>query len=216
MKKLIIYGTILAVGGCAVDPYTGERVMSKKASMAMVGAVSGAAIGAITGDKEDAKKRALIGAGIGALAGTAVGAYMDNQNEELRRELQGTGVSVQKVGNEIILVMPGNITFETDSSDVNRNFYPVLNSVAKVLKKYKKTLVQVTGHTDSVGAAEYNQRLSVARAQSVAAYLMGQSVESKRFMIQGMGETRPIASNQTAEGRALNRRVEIKLVPITY
>jgi outer membrane protein OmpA-like peptidoglycan-associated protein len=157
----------------------------------------------------------LIGAGIGALAGGAVGSVMDRNESELRAQLQGTGVSVTRVGNQIVLNMPSDITFNVDQDAVKADFYPVLNSVALVLKKYKSTLVDVYGHTDSTGSEQHNFDLSQRRAISVANYLGSQGVDSRRFAVTGFGETRPIASNDTKEGRAKNRRVEIQLSPLT-
>ena len=213
---VILAGALMAAGCQTTDPYTGEQKTSKTAIGAGVGAAVGAITGLFTGDDADERrKHALIGAGIGALAGGAVGAYMDKQEAELRQQLQGTGVSVTRNGDNIILNMPGNVTFASGSSDLNSRFFKVLDSVALVLKKYEKTLVDVAGHTDSVGGAEMNQALSERRASTVAQYLMGKGVIEKRLLVVGFGETQPIASNDTSEGRALNRRVEIKLVPLT-
>ena len=207
----------LLLGACSTDPYTGERKMSNTGSGAAIGAAAGAAIGALTNTSHgnQAAKNALIGAGIGALAGGGVGYYMDQQEKKLRQQLRGTGVSVSRVGDNIILNMPGNITFATNSSDINASFYATLNSVSLVLKEYDKTVVEVTGHTDSQGSDEYNMGLSQRRANSVAAYLIGQGLMAPRFVVQGLGETQPIASNNTADGRQANRRVEIKLSPLT-
>jgi outer membrane protein OmpA-like peptidoglycan-associated protein len=206
-----------ALSACSTNPYTGERQMSNTGQGAAIGAAAGAAIGALTNtsDGSQAAKNAMIGAGIGALAGGGAGYYMDRQEKKLRQQLQGTGVSVTRVGDNIILNMPGNITFATNSSDINAGFYGTLNSVALVLKEYDQTVVEVTGHTDSVGSDEYNLGLSQRRANSVATYLIGQGLIPQRFVVQGMGESQPIASNNTAEGRAANRRVEIKLSPLT-
>ncbi|MDP2124411.1 MAG: OmpA family protein, partial [Parvibaculum sp.] len=153
--------------------------------------------------------------GVGALAGGGIGYYMDQQEKELTQRLRASGVSVTRVGNDIILNMPGNVTFATDSSDINSRFFEVLNSVAVVLKEYDKTLVDVTGHTDSTGSAAYNMELSQRRAQSVASYLIGQGLDGRRFYIVGAGLTQPIADNNTAAGREQNRRVEIRLSPLT-
>lgn len=202
-----------ALGACTTDPYTGERQASKTAIGAGVGAAVGAVGGAIVGGKSK-RKEMLIGAGIGAVAGGAVGAYMDSQEAKLRRQLEGSGVSVTRAGNDIILNMPSNITFDVDRSDINPAFYNVLDSVALVLKEFEKTYVDVLGHTDSTGSDAYNQDLSMRRASAVASYLMGKNVQGERFLIRGMGEAAPIASNDTPEGRALNRRVEITLSPI--
>jgi outer membrane protein OmpA-like peptidoglycan-associated protein len=209
----------LVLGGCATDPYTGERKVSKTAMGAGIGAVGGAAtgalVGALTGNSKGARKGALIGAGVGTLAGAGVGVYMDRQESKLREELARTGVSVTREGNNIRLNMPGHITFATNSADVVASFYEVLNSVALVLKEYEKTYVDVLGHTDSTGEDAYNQALSERRALSVANYLISQGVMQQRFNVVGYGETRPIASNSTPEGRTQNRRVEIELSPVT-
>jgi outer membrane protein OmpA-like peptidoglycan-associated protein len=140
---------------------------------------------------------------------------MDREAEALRQRLRGTGVSVTRHGDHIILNMPGNVTFATDSADISSDFYEVLDSVAIVLNEFEKTYVDVVGHTDSTGRAEYNQALSVRRAQSVADYLMSREVMPERLVVTGRGQTQPIASNDTTEGRALNRRVEIVLTPLT-
>jgi len=204
----------LALAGCqTIDPYTGEQKTSNTAKGAGIGAIGGAIAGAIIGGGK--RKGVLIGAGIGALTGAAVGGYMDQQEAKLRARLQGTGVSVTRVGDSIILNMPGNVTFATDSSNISADFYAVLDSVALVINEFEKTYVDVVGHTDSTGAADHNQRLSVARASSVARYLESQQVLPQRVITQGMGENAPIASNDTAEGRAINRRVEIRLTPLT-
>ncbi len=203
-----------AVSACTTDPYTGERKAAKTGIGAGVGAAVGAVGGVIIGGSNK-RKSALIGAGIGALAGAGVGAYMDAQEAKLRRQLQGTGVSVTRDGNNIILNMPGNITFDTDSPVIRAEFDEVLKSVALVLKEYNKTYVDVIGHTDSTGSLAHNQRLSEQRAESVANALVARGVIRERIMTRGMGPNYPIADNATPQGRALNRRVEIALVPIT-
>lgn len=219
MKRLIILGVAAAfgLGACTQDPYTGEQTTSNTAIGAGIGAVAGALGGYLIGkgSSDDRRERALIGAGVGALAGGAVGYYMDQQEAALREKLRASGVSVTRVGDNIILNMPGNVTFATDSSDINSRFYEVLNSVALVLEEYDRTLVDVYGHTDSTGSAQYNMQLSQRRAQSVAQYLTSQGVNGQRFYVQGMGENQPIATNDTEAGRAQNRRVEIKISPLT-
>jgi outer membrane protein OmpA-like peptidoglycan-associated protein len=198
-----------------VNPYTDEKQTSKAAIGAGIGAASGAVIGLLTADSKDRQKNALIGAGLGALAGGGIGYYMDVQEAKLRQRLRGSGVSVTRVGNQIQLNMPGNVTFATGSPNINAGFYDVLNSVTIVLKEYNKTTVDVIGHTDSVGSADYNQRLSENRARSVAEYLSGQGVLPARLLVAGMGESQPVASNATPEGRAQNRRVNIQIAPLT-
>jgi len=204
----------LALAGCqTIDPYTGEQKTSNAAKGTGIGAIGGAIAGAIIGGGK--RKGILIGAGVGALTGAAVGNYMDQQEATLRAQLRGTGVSVTRVGDSIILNMPGNITFATDSSKISGDFYAVLDSVALVINEFEKTYVDVVGHTDNIGAADYNQRLSVARADSVVRYLESRQVLSQRILSQGMGENAPIAPNDTPTGRSLNRRVEITLTPLT-
>lgn len=207
---------LLAITACeTLDPYTGEKKVSNATKGAAIGAAAGAVVGAISGDNSrERRKRALIGAGVGGLAGGAVGVYMDNQEAELRRELEGTGVSVTRIGDEITLNMPSNITFAFGSADLDARFFPVLDSVSKVVNKYNKTLVEVAGHTDSVGSVESNQSLSERRANTVAQYLISKGIVRDRTIIVGAGENMPVADNDSAEGRALNRRVELSLLPI--
>jgi outer membrane protein OmpA-like peptidoglycan-associated protein len=181
----------------------------------MIGAAGGAALGAAVTGHKDRRKGMLIGAGVGALSGGAVGYYMDQQEAKLRQQLQGSGVSVTRQGENIILNMPGNITFQTNSADINANFYNVLNSVVLVVKEYNKTLIDVAGHTDNKGSDAINQPLSERRAASVGNYLISQGIDSRRVVTTGYGKNRPIASNDTADGRAQNRRVEIQLTPLT-
>ena len=214
-QRIMAFLIILAFGSaCTTNPYTGESQVSKTAIGAVVGAAAGAGIGALA-DKRNRARGALIGAGAGALAGGAVGGYMDYQEAKLRERLAGTGVSVTRQGDEILLNMPGNITFQTDRADLRPDFADVLNSVAIVLEEYEKTIIEVTGHTDSTGSDDYNQGLSERRASSVGSYLVGQQVNSMRIITQGFGETMPTADNTTAYGREQNRRVELRLVPLT-
>lgn len=216
LKKIsiaVVAGVFLA--GCTTDPYTGEQKVSNTAGGAAIGATVGALGGLLVGGSSRAQRNAvLIGAGIGALGGGAIGNYMDRQESELRAQLQGTGVSVTRNGDRIILNMPSNITFGTDQDAVLSQFYPTLNSVAIVLRKFDKTLVDIKGFTDSTGSAAYNQQLSQRRAASVGNYLGSQGIDPRRFAIVGYGASQPIASNATAEGRAQNRRVEIEISPL--
>ncbi len=214
-----LLASALTVTGCTtLDPYTREEKVSNATKGAAIGAIAGAAIGYISArdeDRRDKQKAILIGAGAGALTGGAIGYYMDRQEAELRRRLEGSGVSVIRDGDNIILNMPGNVTFGFDRADVQASFYETLNSVALVLKKYDKTAIEIAGHTDSVGSESYNQRLSEERAGSVARYLLGQGIAALRVQTIGFGELRPIADNATEQGRALNRRVELTLIPLT-
>lgn len=206
---------IFALSSCqTTNPYTGEGQRAKATSGAVIGGLLGAAAGSLTGSgSTDRRQRAMIGAGIGALAGGGIGSYMDKQEAELRRELQGTGVSVSRSGNQIVLNMPGDVTFATGSAAIDSQHYGTLNSVATVLKKYDKTLIDISGHTDSVGDANYNYRLSQGRAASVGNYLIGRQINSARFQMRGYGKDQPIASNDSASGRQANRRVTIQLAP---
>jgi outer membrane protein OmpA-like peptidoglycan-associated protein len=193
---------------CATDPYTGESKVAKTAWGTGIGAAAGAGIGALVGGK----KGALIGAASGAAVGAGTGAYMDMQAKKLRQELLNTGVQVQQVDGKIYLIMPGNITFDSNDASIKPAFQPVLNSVAKVIKEYNKTMVQVNGYTDSTGTAATNNALSLMRANSISNYLRAQGVDGNRILANGFGSSNPIASNATAAGREQNRRVEIVLV----
>ena len=197
------------------DPYTGEKKTSDATYGALIGVGVGAAVGMISGhDAKERRQRALIGAGVGGLSGAAVGAYMDKQEAELWEQMRQSGVSVTRKGDDIILNMPGNITFRSGSADLNPQFFKVLDGVAQVAKKYDKTIIEVAGHTDNVGGADYNQQLSLRRAASVAQYLESRGVSGQRIMTAGGGENHPIASNSTEQGRAANRRVEVTLAPL--
>jgi outer membrane protein OmpA-like peptidoglycan-associated protein len=217
-SKILLAGlAALSLSACtSVNPYTGDSQLSNTAGGALIGAGGGAVVGGIIGAAtgNDARVGALLGAGVGALTGGMIGNYMDQQEAELRAQLQGTGVSVSREGNQIILNMPSNITFDTDSARVKPQFSETLVSVGLVLKKFDKTLVDVYGYTDSTGSDAYNQKLSQDRAVSVATALANQGVKQQRFYITGKGEEDPIASNSTEAGRAQNRRVEILLSPL--
>lgn len=201
------------VGCTTTDPYTGQQRVSRTAGGAALGAGIGAGLGLLAGGSD--RRNALVGAGIGALAGGAIGNYVDRQEAELRAQLQGTGVSVTRVGNNLVLNMPSNVTFALNQAQIDPSFFGTLNSVAIVLNKFNQTLIDVYGFTDSTGTAQYNLDLSQRRAQSVAAYLSAQGVDRRRMYVQGFGQERPIASNASETGRAQNRRVEITIVPLT-
>ena len=210
MKKTFIC-SLLAVSmltACATDPYTGESKVSKTAWGTGIGALAGAGFGALAGGENGA----LIGAGVGAAAGAGTGAYMDVQARKLRQELLNTGVQVQEVNGQIYLIMPGNITFDSNDANIKPAFQPVLNSIAKVINEYSKTMVQVNGYTDSTGSAATNNSLSLMRANSISNYLRLRGVNGNRIVSNGYGSSNPIASNATAAGREQNRRVEIVLI----
>lgn len=217
LRIVAVAAALTGIVGCeTLDPYTQESKTSSATKGAVIGAVAGAVVGLASGDDAvERRQRALIGAGVGALAGGAIGNYMDRQEAELRAELQGTGVSVTRIGDNITLNMPGNVTFATDSSDLSPAFFDVLTSVGKVLDEFDQTIVEVAGHTDSTGSDAYNQSLSVRRSSSVASYLQSQGVDSQRLITIGLGETMPVADNSTEAGRQANRRVEITMVPVT-
>ncbi len=214
--KITVLAFSLALAGCTTDPYTGKKRLAKTTIGAGAGAVVGALGGLLIGKTTGANTRnaVLIGAGIGALTGGGIGIYMDKQEAELRAQLQGSGVSVTRDGDRIILNMPSHVTFDSDQSAIKPNFFNVLKSVGLVLKKYNKTLVNVYGHTDGDGAADYNQDLSQRRAVSVAQYLISQGSDQRRYHVVGFGESTPVASNSTQDGKAANRRVEIQLSPL--
>jgi len=218
LKSVTIVTSLgLFLAACTTNPYTGEQEVSKVAVGGLIGAAVGAGAGAIIGGTTSAKTRTavLIGAGVGALAGGGIGAYMDNQETRLRQRLQASGVSVTRRGDEIILNMPGNVTFDTAQSAIKPNFYEVLNSVGLVLNEFNRTIVDIDGYTDSVGSDQSNMDLSRRRARSVAEYLASRQVDPRRISMRGFGETQPIATNATAGGRSQNRRVEIRIAPLT-
>jgi len=209
----LLLALLLSACATGTDPWTGEPRTSRTGAGAGVGAGIGAVIGAVTGG--DRLKRAAIGAGVGALAGAAVGNYMDRQEAALREQLRGTGVSVTRRGDDVILNMPGNVTFDTDSAGLKPQFFEVLDSVALAAQEFDQTVLIVDGHTDSTGSAEHNQQLSERRAETVARYIVNQGVEPVRIESYGYGEEYPVAPNDTAEGRTQNRRVELTLMPVT-
>ena len=199
----------LLLAGCAS---TGNPDTAKTRSGAAIGAGIGAVIGLLSkGDKFD---NAVIGAAIGGLGGAAIGSYQDQQERKLRAQLADSGVEVQRVGNNITLDMPGGVTFATNSSDINSGFYPVLDKVAATLGEFNQTVIEVAGHTDSTGSRAYNMALSERRAGSVVSYLASRGVARERMIAVGAGPDHPVDSNETAEGRAQNRRVEITIVPV--
>ncbi|WP_203292736.1 OmpA family protein [Maricaulis parjimensis] len=207
---------LVAMTACTTtDPYTGETRANNTGRGILIGAAAGAALGYLTNtsDSSEGRTNALIGAGIGALAGGAIGNYMDRQEAAMREALSDTGVGVRREGNDLRLIMPGDVTFATNSSDIQGQFYGILNDVSTVLNRYPATYIDVVGHADSTGPDAYNQTLSEQRAISVANYLIAQGVLRDRFYVAGMGERSPIADNSTAYGRQQNRRVEILIRP---
>ncbi|MBG22701.1 MAG: hypothetical protein CMF22_04490 [Idiomarinaceae bacterium] len=200
----VVVASAVVLAGC-------QTPMTNTQKGAAIGAVAGALIGKGTGDHD--KSRYVWGAAVGALAGSAIGNYMDRQEQQFREELSGSGVEVIRDGDNIRLQLPSNITFATDSSQIASNFDPILVDVARVLREYEKTTMVVEGHTDSTGSAEYNQQLSESRAWAVSNHLARNGVDTRRITIMGYGESQPVATNDTASGRQLNRRVELRIVP---
>ena len=182
---------------------------------AAIGVAAGVVAGLLSGSSAtERRQRALIGAGVGAIAGGAIGNYQDRQERALREQMAGTGVEIVRQGDNITLSMPDNITFGFDKADLQPQFYPVLDNLARTLNEYNQSIIEVAGHTDSVGSDTYNQELSMRRAYAVGNYLMARGLMRDRFIITGAGKTRPIATNETEAGRAKNRRVELTLVPL--
>ena len=218
MNKKCVFGLLGLVAvtsflpGCTtVNPYTGQQEVSKSTIGAGVGAAGGALLGAIVGGG----RGAAIGAAAGGLTGTIVGAHMDQQASLLRQKLVNTGVQVRQLRNgRIQLIMNSDVTFRLNSASIKPYFYGPLSSVADVLQKYKRTNVMIYGYTDSTGSAAYNQRLSEQRAASVGYYLINQGVKRDRIFTKGFGKRHYIASNETARGRRMNRRVVITLRPM--
>lgn len=207
-------GALATTAACTTDPYTGERRVSKAAIGGIGGALGGYLLGDLVGGRRDRTEK-IIGAGIGGIAGAGIGAYMDKQERDLRTRTAGTDVEVVRQGDDLLLNIPSGINFAYNSATVAPQFQRTLDQVAGVLAEYDRTYVDVYGHTDSTGSDAYNQDLSERRAGSVAGYLETRGVQRARFGIRGFGETQPIESNETPEGQAANRRVEIKIVPIS-
>ncbi len=205
---------VLPLSACVTDPETGNRTISKAAIGGLGGALGGYLLGDLIGGKRDRTEK-IVGAGIGAVAGASVGYYMDEQERKLRQQTAGTGVDVIREGDNLVLDMPSGITFGVDSSTVQPTFQATLDKVATTLNQYEKTYIDVMGHTDSTGTDAYNQALSERRASSVANYLSSRGVQSARMATKGYGESQPKTSNLDEAGRAENRRVEIRIVPVT-
>jgi outer membrane protein OmpA-like peptidoglycan-associated protein len=204
---------LMATTACTTDPYTGQRKISNAAVGASVGLLGGYLLGDLVGGRSDRTER-IAGAGIGAIAGGAVGYYMDRQEAELRRQTAGTGVEVMRQGDDLVLRMPSNVTFDTNDASIKPQFNAVLNDVARTLATYNQSYIDVLGHTDTTGSDSYNQDLSQRRAQSVADYLSAQGVAPARMATRGYGESAPLYNPDDTEAeKAANRRVEIKVVP---
>lgn len=219
--KLAVIGVsiaaLMATACTTTDPYSSTPRRNNTGTGAIAGALGGAVLGYLTNthNSEQGRKNALIGAGVGALAGAGIGQYMDRQQRALEQELSGTGVGVVRQGDNLILRMPSEVTFATNQSSIDARFLPVLDDVAAVLNQYDRSTVDIVGHTDSSGGDHINQPLSENRALSVANYLINRGVLRERLFVAGNSSRNPIASNETAEGKAQNRRVEIVIRPFT-
>ncbi|MEY3635222.1 MAG: hypothetical protein RLZZ61_1632 [Pseudomonadota bacterium] len=214
MMTIGLVAAMLPLSACVTDPETGNRTISKAAIGGIGGALGGYLLGDLVGGRRDRTEK-ILGAGIGAVAGAGVGYYMDEQERKLRQQTAGTGINVIRDGDNLVLDMPSEITFGVDSANIDPSFRSTLDQVASTLIQYEKTYVDVFGHTDSTGSDAYNQTLSERRASAVADYLSTRGVQSARLATRGYGESQPKASNLDAAGRSANRRVEIRLVPVT-
>ena len=206
---------LMAAACTTTDPYSSTPRRNNTGTGVIAGALGGALLGYLTNtnNPDEGRTNALIGAGVGALAGGAIGNYMDRQQRELEQQLSGSGVGVKRQGDNLVLIRPGDVTFDTNQSSIQGRFHAVLDDVATVFNRYDQSLVDIIGHADSDGSDSYNLDLSRRRAESVAAYLNQRGVDANRIYYEGRGESQPIASNATADGKAQNRRVEILIRP---
>lgn len=217
--KMLIGAALVAsltLAGCVTDPNTGKQTVSTKGAVGgVIGAVAGYFAGDLIGGRRDRTEK-ILGAGIGAVAGGAVGTYMDRQKKQLEEQTAGSGIDVSQEGNDLILNMPGDVTFDTSRWDIKPQFQTTLNNVARTLNQYPSTYIDIYGHTDSTGSDALNMTLSQNRANSVMSYLSTQGVNRARIATTGFGETRlKCVPEATAEDRQCNRRVEIRIVPVT-
>ncbi|MBI1424091.1 MAG: OmpA family protein [Gammaproteobacteria bacterium] len=205
----------LTLGACATDEYGNRRELTD----AEKGGLIGAGIGVLAGLGAKNKSRAVIYGIVGGVTGAAVGNYMDSQKKDFEKQLQGEiqsgDILVEKLPQNVLMItMTAQTSFDVNSSTIKPGFYSTMDKIAKIVNKYGKTSLTLVGYTDNTGSAAYNKKLSERRAASVLAYLQNQGVIPQRLNAYGMGEERPRASNSTAAGRAMNRRVEIIIEPI--
>lgn len=205
--------SLLSLSACVTDPNTGEKKVSRTA----IGGVGGAVLGGLLGGVIGGKTGRIIGAGLGGVAGGVIGYKMDQQIKELKEATAGSGVDVTETdnGQAILVNLPDGVTFDVGSYSLKPQFRTTLDDVAASMVKYPNSLIDVYGHTDSTGSDAFNQTLSENRARTVAGYLSQRGVAAARIRSQGYGETMPVADNATEEGRRKNRRVEIKIVPVS-
>lgn len=214
MLVALAAATALTTSACVTDPNTGERRVARAGIGGVLGAGAGYLLGDLVGGRNDRTAR-IIGTGIGAVAGVAVGTYIDRQEQDLRRRTAGTGIEVDRQGDQLVLNMPGDVTFAYDSATVQSQFQATLDSVASSLREYPSTYIDIYGHTDSRGSDAYNQGLSERRAASVASYLSSRGVQAERVATRGFGETQLKCAETSEEGYRCNRRVEIRIAPVT-
>lgn len=216
MRALVIstavVGAMVLTGCQSTGNNLGGMEYDKTALGTVIGAAAGYGVSKSNANTSAQNNRA---AAIGAVVGGSTGVYLDNKEKKLRQQMAGTGVEVNRnPDGSVGLVMPGNITFDTNKSNIKPNFYSTLNKVAQTLTEDNKSGILVTGYTDSTGNDSINLPLSQARANSVANYLAGQGVARTRINAQGLGSANPIADNSTVAGREQNRRVEIAVYAV--
>ena len=221
MKRvmLMVVAVGLGLAGCASNPDDPNRHTKEKAAMgAAIGAIAGAVIGHQTDRSGGALRGALIGGAAGGVLGAGAGRYMDNQEAEFKRvlaeERRANQIEIERLQNENLkITMNSEVSFAYNSAQLTPAFHSSLDKVADILARYPRTTIKITGHTDSRGSAEYNQQLSVKRAEAVAWYISDRGVDSRRVVTDGRGELQPRASNDSEAGRQLNRRVEMMIIP---
>lgn len=217
MIKFMTFASIagLSLSGCVTDPVTGEQKISKAAIGGVGGALGGYLLGDLIGGK-NSRTEEIVGAGIGAVAGAGAGYYMDQQEKKLRERTAGTGIDVERQGDQLVLNMPGDVTFDYNSAMVKTQFRTALDNVGATLAEYPSTYIDVYGHTDSTGSTSYNQGLSERRASAVADYLAGRGIQRARMATMGYGESQlKCAPERTEADFQCNRRVEIRIAPVT-
>lgn len=217
MRFSKVTGAVLVAGvlaGCSDYAQNGTATPAGENTQrgAGIGAAAGALLGAIVNDDNRAAG-AITGAVVGGAIGAGVGYSLDRQEADLRAQLQDDRVTITNTGERLIVTFPQDITFASGSFDVRPELRPDLLSLSRNLQQYPESTVQIVGHTDSDGAADFNQTLSERRANAVADVLMNGGVPFQRIETFGRGEAQPIASNLTPEGKAQNRRVEIVILP---
>lgn len=207
IKLLSVLSVSILMAGCTTNPETGESQISKAAIYGGIGTLGGAVVGAAAGGS----KGAMIGAVAGGATGAGYGVYSDMQEKKLREQLRNSGIEIQKEGKNIVLTMPGNITFESGNANMSSSFYTSLNAISNTLKEFDQSAIKIIGHTDNTGDFEKNQILSEKRAMAVADYLVSQGISPQRVHHFGLGSRSPVADNSTELGRQSNRRVEIEI-----